>query len=176
MAINGLRSLLAKLDKLGGNSSDALAQGVGEAAKRVQGAAKMNAPVDTGQLRNSLQTDVQRNRDGARGRIYTNVEYAPYVEFGTGPKGRDSDKSALPADIRAKLNYRNDGWWVHESQVDAKVFERMGNKADTERGRFAYSLGQPAQPFLYPALAANKDKAVSDVERVLRQYIRGLER
>lgn len=41
--------------------------------------AKVNAPVDTGTLRNSIMHDV----DGLEGAIYTNVEYAPYQEYGT---------------------------------------------------------------------------------------------
>lgn len=43
--------------------------------------AKELAPVDTGRLRNSISHQVEGNDTVAIG---TNVEYAPYLEFGTG--------------------------------------------------------------------------------------------
>lgn len=49
------------------------------------------APVDLGVLRGSIKSDV----DGLEGVVYTNVHYAPYLEFGTGglvdvPEGLES--------------------------------------------------------------------------------------
>ena len=46
-----------------------------------EGYAKLACPVDTGRLRNSISHAV----DEADGAVYigTNVEYAPYVEYGT---------------------------------------------------------------------------------------------
>lgn len=43
--------------------------------------AKKEAPVDTGRLRNSISHKVDKNEPAAY--IGTNVEYAPYQEFGT---------------------------------------------------------------------------------------------
>lgn len=45
-----------------------------------EGYAKTKCPVDTGRLRGSISHKVVENE----GYIGTNVEYAPYVEFGTG--------------------------------------------------------------------------------------------
>ena len=50
-----------------------------QSAALVEGQAKAKAPTDTGHLRQSITKDV--NKDNAT--IGTNVEYAPYVEFGT---------------------------------------------------------------------------------------------
>ena len=41
--------------------------------------AKQFCPVDTGNLRASISTRMENNK----GIVYTNVEYAPYVEYGT---------------------------------------------------------------------------------------------
>lgn len=74
------------------------------------------APVDTGRLRNSISHVV----DGNTVYIGTNVEYAPYVELGTGkyyPGGRPTP-------------------WVYQ---DAK-------------GDWHWTAGNPAQPFLKPAV------------------------
>jgi|SRR5690606_5872219 len=43
--------------------------------------AKQRAPVDTGRLRASIQIQIYPN--GLTADVGTNVEYAPYVEFGT---------------------------------------------------------------------------------------------
>ena len=43
--------------------------------------AKKEAPVDTGNLRNSITNEVEMSEKAAY--IGTNVEYAPYVELGT---------------------------------------------------------------------------------------------
>ena len=44
--------------------------------------AKVHAPVDTGRLRSSVTKVISPDFKSAK--IGTNVEYAPYVEFGTG--------------------------------------------------------------------------------------------
>ena len=48
---------------------------------RCEGYAKANAPVDTGRLRNSITHDVRSLEEAVY--IGTNVEYAPYQEYGT---------------------------------------------------------------------------------------------
>lgn len=50
---------------------------------RIEALAKMLAPVDTGRLRNSIQHQFALSDGELVGRVGTNVEYAPYVEFGT---------------------------------------------------------------------------------------------
>lgn len=51
-----------------------------ESISRVEAQAKILAPVDTGNLRNSIQTEVTGPFSVA---CYTDVEYAPYQEFGS---------------------------------------------------------------------------------------------
>ena len=59
--------------------------------KKIQKNAKYLAPVDTGHLRNSIKTKSQTTQDGAEAQVFTNLEYAPYVEFGTGQRGSESN-------------------------------------------------------------------------------------
>jgi hypothetical protein len=49
---------------------------------KAENAAKRRCPVDTGRLRASIGTRIERDGLGIVGVIGTNVEYAPYVEFG----------------------------------------------------------------------------------------------
>lgn len=90
MAIEGLDNLIAKLNSLKGNTENAVKRGMGKGLARIQASAKQNCPTDTGRLRASIVTDVQSDGDVVIGAVGTNVEYAPYVEFGTGQMGDQS--------------------------------------------------------------------------------------
>ena len=57
-----------------------LKEALNESCLLVENTAKENCPVDSGQLRNSITSNVS----GETGEVGTNVEYAPYVEYGTG--------------------------------------------------------------------------------------------
>lgn len=59
-----------------------LASAMEDACTLVMNDAIRRSPKDTGQLRRSI--DFQVSNDGKEGVIYSNAEYAPYVEFGTG--------------------------------------------------------------------------------------------
>lgn len=68
---------------LGGNVVQASYKGIARGAKKVQKNAKYLCPVDKGHLRNSIKTrNYFRKKGGEVGsQVYTNLEYAPYVEF-----------------------------------------------------------------------------------------------
>jgi HK97 gp10 family phage protein len=59
---------------------DRASQVVRNTALAIEATAKQMAPVDTGNLRNSIQTTVV---SALRATVGTNVEYAPYIEYGT---------------------------------------------------------------------------------------------
>lgn len=50
---------------------------------RVQNEARKLCPVDTGRLRSSIQATPGRDGRGPYVEVGTNVEYAPFVEYGT---------------------------------------------------------------------------------------------
>lgn len=60
-----------------------VARDVARRTIRVESAAIRGCPVDTGRLRSSITHEVDRDSEGLVGTVGTNVEYAPYVEFGT---------------------------------------------------------------------------------------------
>jgi HK97 gp10 family phage protein len=45
----------------------------------IESNAKRNAPVDSGRLRSSIHSEIKPTS----GAVLTNVEYAPFIEFGT---------------------------------------------------------------------------------------------
>ena len=78
----GLDSVLKAID--GVANIGAIEGGMGTACALVERSAKQTAPKDTGALRNSITSRVEKNSDNVKGIVYTPLEYAPYVEYGTG--------------------------------------------------------------------------------------------
>lgn len=86
--ISGLDKLIQRLGNLTNIDTvdKTLMHGLILGGKQIQATAKELCPVDTGQLRNSIEvTEISNGVD-----IGTNVEYAPYVEYGTGERGDSS--------------------------------------------------------------------------------------
>lgn len=55
---------------------------VAKTAIKIERDAKLTVPVDTGNLRGSLETDIDRDNTSIETETGTDVEYAPIVEFG----------------------------------------------------------------------------------------------
>ena len=73
--------VIIKLDNISSNVlPDAIRRALEQSCLIVEGDAKTKCPVDSGQLRQSINHKVEDNA----GWVSTNVEYAPYVELGTG--------------------------------------------------------------------------------------------
>lgn len=66
---------------------------VKRSALNIEGGAKNRVPVDTGRLRNSIGHETSLDELSAT--IGSNVEYAPFVEFGT--RGRTAKPYLFPA-------------------------------------------------------------------------------
>lgn len=80
--ITGLAEITEKLDRLA-NMND-LGEGMKKSCALVERSAKQKVPVDTGELRRSITSKVESNGQEITGTIYTPLEYAPYIEYGTG--------------------------------------------------------------------------------------------
>lgn len=83
--VDGLSGLLKKLEALKDIEKDPrIDKSLGRGAARIQGAVKLLTPVDTGNLRNKIFVDHEKMLEYS---VTTNVEYAVYVEYGTGKLG-----------------------------------------------------------------------------------------
>ena len=143
--IKGLDKLMKKYDQMAEiAASDTMARAVNASCKMVQGEARLLCPVDTGELRQSIRTSVETSNGVTIGTIYTNKEYAPYVEFGTGPKGEKNHEGISPYVTPA---YSQTGWF------------RPGEEGE----KAVYTEGQAAQPFMYPALKNNEERATRNI-------------
>ena len=136
----------------------------------VQSAAKLLAPVHDGELRGSIRKRANKTPNGAIGEVYTNKEYASYVEFGTGPSGAENHSGISPF---VSPVYTLSPWWIHESQIDPDTAERYHwFYLDTPDGRFYQCTGQAAQPYMYPALKDNEDEALKRISLYLARKIK----
>ena len=125
-----------------------LKSAVNKATQLVHGQAKALAPADTGQLRGSIHMQVKDKGNEIEGRVYTNVEYAAYVEFGTGIKGNGT----YPYQVEGlNLEYKNKGWAYY----------------DEDKGEWIFTKGQKAQPYMYPALKQNE----KTIKAILKQGV-----
>jgi len=129
-------SIIVKLDNLANVS---ISEALEKACLVVENSAKMKAPVDSGNLRNSITHVVQGNE----GIVGTNVEYAPYVEFGTGLFSSLGDG-------------RKDVPWRYQS-------------AD---GSWHTTSGQQPQPYLQPALLENKKTIEKMFNKALKEALK----
>lgn len=169
--INGLDSLMKKYGALakvvvGSNMEKAIGRG----AHIVEAEAKMLCPVNDGELRQSIKTAVTTQDGKVTGAVYTNKKYASYVELGTGPKG-EADHAGISPEVSP--SYTQKPWWIHESQIDKETAEKYHwPYRDTARGRFYQCSGQPASPFMYPALKNNEKCVTRNVSNYLTRKIR----
>lgn len=119
----------------------------------VHGQAKALAPVDTGNLAGSIHMKVTKRGNNWEGRVYTNLQYAPFVEFGTGIKG----DGTYPYKVKGlNLTYR-DTPWVYT----------------TDNENFYYTKGQVAQPYMYPALEQNKKNIRNIFKQKVKEQLKG---
>lgn len=76
-----LNDLIDNLKTIGDEVADAVFSEIEASALEIETDAKLNCPVDTGNLRASIKSIYDRKTFAAG--VFSNVEYAPYVEFGT---------------------------------------------------------------------------------------------
>lgn len=108
--IKGLDIVNKRLGKAQSTVNDKLVAAVNMATGVVEGGAKGLCPVRTGALRESIHSLPARVEGGdVVGTVYTNMEYAPYVEFGTGARGDYPYKTEL------NLEYKP-GWPGQKAQ------------------------------------------------------------
>lgn len=104
--------------------------------------AEENCPVGTGELKRSLSVEVYPKE--AEAVIYTNCEYAPYVEFGTGIYATQGGGRETP--------------WVYPYIKDGEQ-------------KFATTRGQAPNPFLGKALRQSKKEIMDIFADTLEEYM-----
>lgn len=131
----GLDKLIDKIEDIG--DVQAIASAMQDACNLVEGVAKDKAPKDTGALRRSITSKIEINGSEIDGIVFTPLEYAPYIEYGTGLYAENGNGRQTP--------------WVYRD----------------DKGKYHYTHGQHPQPFLRPALNENKDEIIQIIKEAL---------
>lgn len=164
--ILGTTELNKHFDKM---SKVEMKKGISRGISFVQEAAKSNCPVFDGELRSKILTEVTEESEVVRGVCWPAVEYGAYVELGTGPKGQ-ANHAGISPDVT--VSYSQSPWWIHESQIDPEIAEHYHFfYVDTKDGRFYQCTGQPARPYLYPALKNNEEAIVQIVAKEIKKQL-----
>lgn len=122
--LEGIDEVLKLLDEKGNID---LTLPLGKACALVEAAAIQKAPKGTGELRRSITSKTEGNK----GIIYTPLEYAPYIEYGTGLFAENG-------------NGRKDVPWRYQD----------------DKGEWHSTRGMKPQPYMRPALNENRDKII----------------
>lgn len=109
-----------------------------KACALVERSAKEKAPKGSGELRRSITSKVEVGTDNIEGVVFTPLEYAPYVEFGTGLFAENGGRKDVP------WHYKDD------------------------EGNWHTTSGQHPQPFMRPALNENREEILRILKGAFR--------
>lgn len=155
--MEGLDKLLAQMGSLADLRPDLMSI-MDRAGKFIADDARLRVPVDTGDLRKSIQHTTRDTGDAVETVVHTNSDHAAAVEFGTGPVGAAHHEGISP---HVHPQYRQDKW--------LGVIPEL--KTETDPG-IRYIAGQPAQPYLYPALKDNEEQLQEQLKKEIAKAIR----
>jgi len=124
IVFEGMEEVLNAIEDLG--NVEGLEQALKKACAVVERSAIMNAPKGNGELRRSIKSKVE----GTEGIIFSALEYAPYVEYGTGLFAEEGGRKDVP--------------WRYQD----------------EKGEWHTTSGQHPMPFMRPALNDNRAEIV----------------
>lgn len=161
----GARTLVRKL-KTFPERAKKLKFAIQRAALFIAGEAKKLTPVDTGRLRASITAKTEREGKWIVGRIGTNVQYAPHIEFGRKRIIEPVRARALRFTVKNPIGKRR----LRRTIIFAKRVEagRPGQKTATWERVEGERI---AKPFLRPALKGSVDKVKQIVSEFIKQEI-----
>ena len=148
-------------------------QGLKKGTEIIRTDAVFRCPTNHGELRGSIHTKVVKTADGYQGIVFTNKDYAGYVEMGTGPVGAANHAGISP---HVNPTYRGDSWWFPGDQVDPADADKYHwpRYTNSEGKTFYLTSGQPAQPFMYPAMKSKESAAVEAIQKEVHVKVKKL--
>lgn len=131
----GLNELLNSLDELADPAK--LEAALGKACALVEREAKIKAPKGSGELRRSITSKIEKDDTEIKGVVFTPLEYAPYVEYGTGLFAEEGGRQDVP--------------WHYQD----------------DKGEWHTTSGMHPQPYMRPALDENREEILRILKRGL---------
>jgi HK97 gp10 family phage protein len=169
--IGNLSEVLKRFDTLDTKIQEEVKDEISASALNIQSGAKRLAPVNFGQLRNSIYLKEQKVQKGVVFTVGAKASYAPYVEFGTG------GKVSIPAGFEELASgFKGKKAGTFKDMVEALTLwvRRKGIGGGKDKS-IAYAIaisilrkGMRPQPFLIPAFQAEKPKLIKNILNVLK--------
>ena len=133
--LQGMDSVLNALTKPADEAK--LANALQRACLLVERSAKQKAPKGNGDLARSITSEVRGSGADMEGVVFTPLEYAPYVEYGTGLFAEEGGRTDVP--------------WCYQD----------------DKGEWHSTSGMKPQPFLRPALDENREEIMKLLREAL---------
>ena len=158
--IEGLEAVIDRLDDI--TDQRELTIALMRCCALVERSAKQKAPKGTGELRNSISSKVEGNT----GIVFTPLEYAPYVEYGTGLFAENGDGRQEVPWVYVEGNATSDRAkskkiYTEEEAIQTVAFLRS-------KGLDAHmTSGEHPQPFMRPALIENRKEILRTLKEGL---------
>lgn len=130
--VEGLVKIIETLNKL--ENTENIVKGIELGCAAVERDAKKKAPKNTGELKRSITSKVENEGRQVVGEVFTPLEYAPYVEYGTG--------------LFAEKGGRKDVPWHYQD----------------DKGEWHSTSGNQPQPFMRPALQENRERIINYIK------------
>lgn len=124
ITLDGIDEILEAIENLDDTSD--LQKAISKACMVVERSAKQLAPKGSGELRRSITSEVS----GLEGKVFTPLEYAPYVEYGTGLFAENGGRADVP------WSYKDD------------------------EGKWHSTSGMHPHPYMRPALNQNREQII----------------
>lgn len=124
--LKGLDGVLDRLDSI--TDPAKMRAAMGKACAIVERSAKQKAPKGAGELRRSITSKVEGEGEDTVGIVYTTLEYAPYVEYGTGLFAEEGGRQDVP--------------WCYQD----------------DEGEWHTTSGMHPSPYMRPALDENREE------------------
>lgn len=126
--LEGLEEVLKDIEAIG--DIEEIEKALSKCCAMVERSAKQKAPKGNGELRRSITSKVE----DLEGIIYTPLEYAPYVEYGTGLFAENGGRTDVP--------------WSYQD----------------DKGEWHTTSGMKPHPYMRPALEENRNKIIETLK------------
>jgi HK97 gp10 family phage protein len=162
--IQSIKKTLKALDSLGEKISRSAEREIERSARNIEAKAKRNVP--TG-VSNRLKTSIDVRGGGLSREVYTDVKYAPYMEFGT------KSKTEIPPGLEGyAMQFKGKGAGSFEDfEKNIKLWAKRKRIPEEAVYPIMMSIlhnGVKAQPFLFPAFFAEQPQLLKRLKKVLR--------
>lgn len=173
--IKGMDRLARKVGKLSAATREGTKKAIYEIAQDVRGEAESNVQSSvkyaSGELSGSIKDEIVKDSsDMITARVFSDKRQAIFRELGTGPNGEKSKKE-LPTGITPV--YTQQAWFFPVESALQDLTVLYGIPKIRIKGKMFYrTSGQPARPFLYPALLSVESRAEEIYKRNIANELR----